>query len=105
MFAKFQENTCARVSFVIKLQTCNIIKKESGTGVSQFFKSTFFIKHLWWLLLARLFFAVVDRTMINRICNNMISKTSLTYREIHFSAMIELSIKESKKKNGLENFI
>ena len=30
-----QENTCASVSFLIKLQakTCNFIKKDSGTGV------------------------------------------------------------------------
>ena len=30
-----QENTCARVSFLIKLQAeaCNVIKKDSGTGV------------------------------------------------------------------------
>ena len=30
-----QENTCARVSFLIKLQasTCNFIKKKTGTGV------------------------------------------------------------------------
>ena len=30
-----QENTCARVSFLIKLQACcNFIKKETGTGIS-----------------------------------------------------------------------
>ena len=28
-----QENTCARVSFLIKLQACKFIKKETGTGV------------------------------------------------------------------------
>ena len=28
-----QENTCATVSFLIKLQACNFIKKETGTVV------------------------------------------------------------------------
>ena len=50
---KFQENTFASVSFLIKLQTwpCNTIKKETLAQVlscafSEIFKSTFFIEHL-----------------------------------------------------------
>ena len=58
-FANSQENTCARVSFIIKLQAeaCNFIKKETLAHVfscefCQIFKNTFFIKkHFWWLLL------------------------------------------------------
>ena len=38
-FANSQKNTCARVSFLIKLQAS---------------KHHFFIEHLWWLLLRRL---------------------------------------------------
>ena len=42
-----QENICARVSFLIKLQACNFIKKETRTQVFscefwEIFKSTFF---------------------------------------------------------------
>ena len=53
-----QENTCTRVSFLIQLQawTCNFIKRETLTQVFscehyEISKNTFFIKHLWWLLL------------------------------------------------------
>ena len=47
-----QENTCARVSFLIKLQAFNFIKKETlaqvffSVNFAKFFKNTFFIEHL-----------------------------------------------------------
>ena len=48
-----QENTCGRVSFLIKLQAkaCNFIKKETLAQVFSYefyeiFKSTFFTEHL-----------------------------------------------------------
>ena len=51
------QNTCAIVSFLIKLQVeaCNFIKKETLAQVfscefCKISKSTFFIEHLWWLL-------------------------------------------------------
>ena len=37
-FAKFTGNACARVSFLIKLQACNLIKKET---VAQLFSFAF----------------------------------------------------------------
>ena len=45
-----QENTCARVSFLIK--ACNFIKKETLAQVlsckfCEIFKKTFFTEHLW----------------------------------------------------------
>ena len=53
-----QENTCVRVSFLIKFQAsaCNLIKKETLTQVfsceiCESFKNAFFIKHLKWMLL------------------------------------------------------
>ena len=52
-----QENTCVRVSFLIKLQAaCNFIKKETLAQVfsrefCKISKNTFFIKHLSWLVL------------------------------------------------------
>ena len=53
-----QENTCARASFLIKLQseTCNFIKKRTLAQVlscefCEIFKNTFFTEHLWWQLL------------------------------------------------------
>ena len=81
-----QENTCVRV-FLIKLQqACNFIKKEILTQVFsccnfikkeilaqvfscefyEIFKNTFFIEHLWWLLLKKeekLFFCIPERTI------------------------------------------
>ena len=65
-----QENTCAKVSFLIKLhalgynfikketlaQTCNFIEKEALAQVFscefyEIFRKIFFSEHLWWLLL------------------------------------------------------
>ena len=53
-----QENTCARVSILIKLQAeaCKFIKKETQAQVfsyefGEISKNTFSIKHIWWLLL------------------------------------------------------
>ena len=52
-----QENTCARVSFLIKLMTCNFIKKETRAQVvscefcRKFLRTPFFVEHFWWLLL------------------------------------------------------
>ena len=53
-----QENTCARVSFLIKLQAeaCNFIKKETLAHVfscefCEIFKNTSFAEYLRWLLL------------------------------------------------------
>ena len=51
-----QENTCARVSFLIKLQTFRFIRKQTLAQVfscefCEFSKNTFFTEHLWWLLL------------------------------------------------------
>ena len=53
-----QENTCARVSFLIKLQAspCNFIKKEilaqvSSCEICEIFKNSFFIEHLRWQFL------------------------------------------------------
>ena len=49
-----QENTCARVSFLIscRSEACNVIKKDTLAQVffSEFceiFKSTFFTEHVW----------------------------------------------------------
>ena len=47
-----QENFCASVSFLIKLQACNFIKKETLAQVfsCEFYeisKNTFFTEHLW----------------------------------------------------------
>ena len=50
-----QEDACARVSFLINLQepAWNFIKKETLAQVfsCEFCENTFFIEHLWWLLL------------------------------------------------------
>ena len=46
-----QENTCARISFLIKLQTCNYIKKETLTQlfpceISEIFENIYFEVYL-----------------------------------------------------------
>ena len=53
-----QENTCARVSFLKKLQTmaCNFIKKRLWhkcfpVNFAKFLRTPFLTEHLWWLLL------------------------------------------------------
>ena len=53
-----QENTCARVSFLIKLQAwlATLFKKRLWhrcfpVNFVKFLRTTFFIEHLWWLLL------------------------------------------------------
>ena len=54
-----KENTCAGVSFLIKLQAkaCNIIQKRDSdiscfpVNFAKFLRTPFFIGHLWWLLL------------------------------------------------------
>ena len=52
------ENTCARISFLIKLQAeaYNFIKKQTLTQVFSYefceiLRTPFLIEHLWWLLL------------------------------------------------------
>ena len=47
-----QENTCVRVSFLMKLQACNVIKKEAMTELfsrefREIFKNIFFTEHFW----------------------------------------------------------
>ena len=59
-----QKNTCARVSFLIKLQACNFIKKETLAQVLscefwEISKNSFFTEHFWWLLLKRRCVAVI----------------------------------------------
>ena len=56
-----QENTCARVSFSIKLQAeaCNFIKKRLWhrcfpMNVAKFLRTPFYIEHLWRLLQKRM---------------------------------------------------
>ena len=53
-----QENTCPRVSFLIKLQVeaCNVIKKDTldrcfPVNFAKFLRTPFLIGHLLWLLL------------------------------------------------------
>ena len=46
-----QENTCARVSFLIKLQTWKLWHRCFPGNFAKFLGALFFIEHLWWLLL------------------------------------------------------
>ena len=74
-----QENTCSRVSFLIKLKasTCNVIKKEALTQMffcefCEIFRNTFFIEHLPGTALhIRIFYVVA---CINFYITNPISR-------------------------------
>ena len=67
------ENTCARVSFLIKLETqaCKFIKKETlvqafSCEFYEIFKNIFFTEHLWWLLLDK----IMDESLeSSRVCS------------------------------------
>ena len=68
------ENTCARGSFLIKLQAlvCNLIKKETLAQVFpceiwRILKNTFFIEHLLWLLLELKVLVEEDEVLIRSI--------------------------------------
>ena len=57
-----QENTCARDSFLIKLQAAGatLLKKRLwhrcfSMNFAKFSRKTFFIEHIWWLLLYKIF--------------------------------------------------
>ena len=45
-----QENTCARVCFLVKLQNENLTQV-FFVNFAKFSRTAFFTKHLWWLLL------------------------------------------------------
>ena len=51
-----QENTCARVSFLIKLQASRpqvrLSRRCFPVNFEKFLRTPFFIEHLWWLLLS-----------------------------------------------------
>ena len=57
IFQNSQENTCARVSFLIKLQACvTLLKKRLWhrcfpVNFAKFLRTPFFTEHLRWLLL------------------------------------------------------
>ena len=76
------ENTCARVSFLIKLQALDFqlyLKIGSGTCVFLWilgiFKNTFFIEYLLWLLLA----AGTKRLKIKKVAANVFPDTSVLH--------------------------
>ena len=99
-----QENTCARVSFLIKLQACNFIKKVPqtcnfikkrgfGTGVflliAKFLRAPILTEHLRWLLL------IVSRNLKleERTDQNFVTQNLLHGRNIAFQ----------RKRNCLSN--
>ena len=67
-----QKNTCARVSFLIKLQACNFNKKETLTQVyscefCEIYKNTFFTEHLWWLVLYDILVNELDKYEVHKM--------------------------------------
>ena len=83
------ENTCVRV--------CNFIKKEALAQVfscecCEVFKNTFFIEHLWWLLLSMLLSICrgVFRILFGAFCEK--SKRLLA-KKLHFRCLTEFSIR------------
>ena len=87
-----QQNTCARVSFQIKLQAevCNFIEKESHAQVfscafCESFKKCFFIKHLWWLLLDHLRRCCESGCKMRITIKNFVSKCEKIYEKLRTS--------------------
>ena len=74
-----QENACARVCFLIKLQVCNFIKRETLAQVFacefyEFSKNTFFTEHLWMAASCRrkkLIKSHYDETCCSANCNKV----------------------------------
>ena len=60
-----QKNTCARDPFIIKLHAeawkKRLWHKYFPVNFVKFLRKTFFIKHLWWLLLKQEIWAIRDR--------------------------------------------
>ena len=67
-----QESTCARVSFLMKMQdkACNFIKKETlplvfSCEFCDICKNTFFTEHLRWLLLLIAALIFISQTLVS----------------------------------------
>ena len=78
-----QENTCARVSFLI--DSCNFIKKETLAEVFSYeickiFKNTFFTEHLWTTASATWFCKLIS----------VISKLKFCFIQITWKANLEI---------------
>ena len=69
-----QENTCVRVSFLIKLQACRsatLLKKRLWrrcfpVNSVKFLRRPFYKEHLWWLLLIGVLYTFGSQFMIGR---------------------------------------
>ena len=97
-----QENTCVRVSFLIKLKSSGLrlyLKRDSGTGVScefcEDFKNTFFTVHLRATLLYR---KVVYSVLSKYVEDNITQENYLCNIGPDRAAMI-------LKENNLYNFV
>ena len=82
-FRKIHKKTHVPGSLFAMPQACNFIKKETLAQVfscefSEIFKSTFFIEHLWWLLLS---FCKANHVDCNwtRTHNHLVHKRTLNH--------------------------
>ena len=90
-----QENTCARVSFLIKLQAwpATLLKKRLWhrcfpVNFAKFLRTPFFTEHLWWLLL----------NMISTISSSITSHQFNFFSELSF---LVTAVPISKKSNEI----
>ena len=65
-----QENTCDRVSFLIKLTLAQVFP----VNFAKFLRTPFFIEYLWWLLL-KVLTSYIDYVMFMLISNESIKVT------------------------------
>ena len=94
-----QENTCARVSFLIKLQSCSFIKKETLAQVfsSKFSKisnNTFLTEHLRKT-------ASVKRNFSQVFLKALISAQKLPYRTIIFEKRLPMTASALKHDHNI----
>ena len=93
-----QENTCARVSFLIKLQAlaCNFIKKETPTQVfsCEFYeisKNTFFTKHLWATASEYAWHSLLTDNLKRKLTYNHIIRFVIFYLNIYYQTSATIS--------------
>ena len=61
-----QENTCARISFLITLLKKRLWQRCFPVNFAKYLRTPFFIEHLWWLLLLLFYWNEVNKKLWKR---------------------------------------
>ena len=63
-----QENTCARVSFLITLLKKRLWQRCFPVNFVKYLRTPFFIEHLWWLVLLFFYWKEVNKKLQDSFC-------------------------------------